>query len=92
MARTKPWTVSEEFWEKVQPLIPAAPSHARGGRPRISERTRRSRGDDLRTTSHRHPRERAAKRAGSQSSTVHERFPRSGRWKASSGNGKTEAG
>jgi putative transposase len=38
MARTKPWMVSEEFWEKVQPLIPAAPSHARGGRPRMSER------------------------------------------------------
>ena len=34
----KPWTVSEEFWEKVQPLIPAAASHARGGRPRMSER------------------------------------------------------
>jgi putative transposase len=38
MARTKPWTVSEEFWEKVQPLIPPAPSRTRGGRPRMSER------------------------------------------------------
>ncbi len=38
MARTKPWTVSDEFWEKVQPLIPPAPSHARGGRPRMSDR------------------------------------------------------
>ena len=35
MARTKPWTVSDEFWEKVEPLVPAAPSHARGGRPRM---------------------------------------------------------
>ena len=32
MARTKPWQVSEEFREKVRPLIPPAPSHAKGGR------------------------------------------------------------
>ena len=38
MARTKPWTVSDEFWEKVQPLIPPAPSHARGGRRRMDDR------------------------------------------------------
>ena len=38
MARTKPWTVSDEFWERVEPLIPPAPSHAKGGRPRIPDR------------------------------------------------------
>ncbi len=38
MARTKPWKVSEEFWEKVEPLIPAAPSHAKGGRTRMDDR------------------------------------------------------
>jgi len=38
MARTRPWEISEELWEKVQPLIPAAPSHAKGGRPRMEDR------------------------------------------------------
>jgi putative transposase len=38
MTRTKPWTVSDEFWEKVEPLIPPAPSHAKGGRTRIDDR------------------------------------------------------
>ncbi len=38
MPRTKPWTVSDEFWEQVEPLVPEAPSHARGGRPRMSDR------------------------------------------------------
>ncbi len=38
MARTKPWTVTDEFWEKVQPLIPPAPSHAKGGRTRMDDR------------------------------------------------------
>lgn len=38
MARTKPWEVSDEFWEKVEPLIPPAPSHARGGRRRMEDR------------------------------------------------------
>ncbi len=38
MPRTKPWTVSDEFWEKVEPLVPEAPSHERGGRPRMPER------------------------------------------------------
>ncbi|CAN5224864.1 hypothetical protein BH24ACT19_BH24ACT19_03060 [soil metagenome] len=38
MPRTKPWTVSDELWERVQPLVPPAPSHAKGGRPRISDR------------------------------------------------------
>jgi putative transposase len=38
MARTRPWEVSEEVWEKVKPLIPAAPSHAKGGRPRMEDR------------------------------------------------------
>jgi len=38
MARTKPWKVSDEFWEKVEPLIPAAPSHKKGGRTRMDDR------------------------------------------------------
>jgi transposase len=38
MARTQPWKVSDEFWEKVKPLLPPAPSHAKGGRPRMEDR------------------------------------------------------
>ena len=38
MARTKPWKVSDEFWEKVEPSIRPAPSHARGGRTRMDDR------------------------------------------------------
>lgn len=38
MPRTKPWTVGDEFWERVEPLVPQAPSHARGGRPRMPDR------------------------------------------------------
>jgi putative transposase len=38
MPRTKPWTVSDEFWERVEPLVPEAPSRARGGRPRMPDR------------------------------------------------------
>jgi putative transposase len=38
MARTEPWRVSDEFWEKVQPLIPPTPSHAKGGRTRMDDR------------------------------------------------------
>jgi putative transposase len=38
MARTEPWRVTDEFWEKVQPLIPPAPSHAKGGRRRMDDR------------------------------------------------------
>src|SRR6185437_13643189 len=38
MPRTHPWKVSDEWWMQVAPLIPAAPSHARGGRPRMNDR------------------------------------------------------
>jgi putative transposase len=38
MSRTKPWTVSGEFREKVEPLIPPAPSRAKGGRTRMDDR------------------------------------------------------
>jgi transposase len=37
MARTRPWEVSDEFWERVRLMIPPAPSHAKGGRPRLSD-------------------------------------------------------
>ena len=49
MARTKPWTVSDEFWEKVEPLIPPAPSHAKGGRTPMDDRKAFS-ANDLRLT------------------------------------------
>jgi transposase len=32
------WKVSDRFWEEIAPLVPAAPSHAKGGRPRLSDR------------------------------------------------------
>ncbi len=38
MPRTRPWEVTDAFWEHVQPLIPPAPSHAKGGRPGLSDR------------------------------------------------------
>jgi hypothetical protein len=38
MARTYPWKVSDAFWERVKPLLPTAPSHAKGGRPRMDDR------------------------------------------------------
>jgi putative transposase len=38
MARTHPWEVSDELWERVEPLVPPAPSHAKGGRPRLPDR------------------------------------------------------
>jgi putative transposase len=38
MARTHPWQVSDELWEHVSPFIPQAPSHAKGGRPRVPDR------------------------------------------------------
>ena len=39
MQRTRPWEVSDELWERVKPLIPEPPSHAKGGRRRIEDRT-----------------------------------------------------
>ena len=38
MSRTRPWEVSDQWWEKVKPFIPSAPSHAKGGRPRMDDR------------------------------------------------------
>ena len=38
MARTYPWKVSDRFWEQVAPLVPPAPSPAKGGRPRMPDR------------------------------------------------------
>jgi putative transposase len=38
MPRTRPWEVSDELWGQVRPLIPPAPSHAKGGRPRLDDR------------------------------------------------------
>jgi putative transposase len=38
MARTHPWEVSDALWERVEPLIPPTPSHAKGGRPRLPDR------------------------------------------------------
>jgi transposase len=38
MPRTRPWEVSDELWERVEPLIPPAASHAKGGRHRMPDR------------------------------------------------------
>ncbi len=38
MPRTRPWEVSDKLWEQVKPLIPPAPPHAKGGRPRMDDR------------------------------------------------------
>ena len=38
MTRTKPWAVSDQFWARVEPLVPPAPSHAEGGRTRMDGR------------------------------------------------------
>ena len=38
MSRSHPWAVNDALWERVKPLIPPAPSHAKGGRPRVSDR------------------------------------------------------
>jgi putative transposase len=38
MARTRPWEVSDELWEHVKALMLPAPSHAKGGRPRMDDR------------------------------------------------------
>ena len=38
MPRTRPWELSDDLWEKIKPLIPPAPSHAKGGRPRMDDR------------------------------------------------------
>jgi putative transposase len=38
MARTQPWAVDDELWGQVAPLVPPAPSHAKGGRPRMPDR------------------------------------------------------
>jgi putative transposase len=36
--RTQPWAVSDALWERVAPLVPSAPAHDRGGRPRMPDR------------------------------------------------------
>src|SRR5450759_4053740 len=36
MKRTKPWELSDEVWERVQPLIPERPAHPKGGRTALS--------------------------------------------------------
>jgi putative transposase len=38
MARTHPWEVSDELWERVRPLIPERPPHPKGGRPAAGDR------------------------------------------------------
>ncbi len=38
MSRSHPWAVSDALWEQVKPLVPLAPSHAKRGRPRLSDR------------------------------------------------------
>ncbi len=38
MKRTRPWDLSDEVWERVRPLIPERPPHAKGGRPAEDDR------------------------------------------------------
>jgi putative transposase len=38
MARTRPWEVSDELWERVRPLIPPRRPHPKGGRPAADDR------------------------------------------------------
>jgi transposase len=38
MARTRPWEVSEAFWQRAAPLIPARPAKQKAGRPAKSDR------------------------------------------------------
>ena len=32
------FSISDELWERLQPLLPAGKSHARGGRPNLTQR------------------------------------------------------
>jgi putative transposase len=38
MARTRPWELSEEVWERAEPLLPAPKPRLKGGRPPRSDR------------------------------------------------------
>ena len=38
MARTYPWKVSDELWERIEPLIPPRPPRPKGGRPPADDR------------------------------------------------------
>lgn len=38
MTRTRPWEVSDELWERIEPLIPPRPAHPKGGRPAADDR------------------------------------------------------
>src|SRR5690348_2385242 len=38
MARTKPWQLSDEVWERARPLLPEHKPHPRGGRPPRDDR------------------------------------------------------
>ncbi len=38
MSRTHPWELSDELWQRVQPLIPQRPPKPKGGRPPEDER------------------------------------------------------
>jgi len=38
MARTKPWELSEEMWERARPLLPPEQARPKGGRPRRDDR------------------------------------------------------
>jgi putative transposase len=38
MARTRPWELSDDMWERAQPLLPERTPHPRGGRPPCDDR------------------------------------------------------
>jgi putative transposase len=37
--RTRPWEVDDDFWQRVEPLIPAPAVRTKRGRPRVDNRT-----------------------------------------------------
>src|SRR5450755_117894 len=38
MEQTRQWEVSNDLWERVEPLIPARPPYSKGGRPAADDR------------------------------------------------------
>ena len=38
MERTRPWELSEEVWQRAEPLLPARKPRPKGGRPPRSDR------------------------------------------------------
>ncbi len=106
MARTKPWTVSDEFWEKVEALVPPTLSHAEGGRTRIDDRRAfaaivyvlrtviqwNALPRELGASSPAHDRFQEWERAGFFEESWGRGSPNTTRWRVSSGSGRPSMG